>query len=230
MNNLKNEKSGMALAAENEIESAINSQKEGVTVIDPEKNIIVLNRNKSNHNGFFLGTSGEGRMFHSKYYFQDFFSFKDIYDNNGFFSEEKIVQKVKKLYKENFPNEKNNPLINTADKLILSIILLLFEESEYKAKRTSDGKIIPETRDFSILDFFSVKRKLNKIFFSADPKDTNFKNDLDLDFEELYKKKPNTLARQYYNDFCINPVNTKNLIISTIVNTRMYYRNCWEEY
>jgi hypothetical protein len=66
MNNLTNEKSGMALAAESEIANAINSQNEGVTVIDPEKNIIVLNRNKSYHNGFFLGTSGEGRTFHVK--------------------------------------------------------------------------------------------------------------------------------------------------------------------
>jgi hypothetical protein len=71
MNNLNNEKSGMALAAENEIENAINLQNKEFLVFDSDNNIIGFNVEKmmdnarrNNPNGFsWLGTPGKGRTF-----------------------------------------------------------------------------------------------------------------------------------------------------------------------
>lgn len=54
--------------------------------------------------------------------------------------------------KEDFWSQKGQSMLE-------ALVYLLFEESEYNAKRDKNGLIIPETRDESHLNFFSVTEK-----------------------------------------------------------------------
>jgi type IV secretion system protein VirD4 len=152
--------------------------------------------------------------------------FAYVYDFEGQLQEENVVKMVN-VFMRNTTDEKksgSDPFWdNSAQKLILSIVFLLFEESEYNAE-FKDGKIIPETRDLSHLNFYSVGEKLRKIAYPADSRDVNFKSPLDLDFEELERRKPNTLASLYYKEFRIAPAETGQSIVTT-ANSRTQHFN-----
>jgi type IV secretion system protein VirD4 len=142
--------------------------------------------------------------------------FAYVYDYDGQLSEAKVMQMIGVLMKNTKgEGEKDDFWSLSAEKLLSAIVFLLFEESEYKAKFTDDGKIIPETRDFSHLNFYSVGEKLRKISYPSDPKDINFKSELDIDFDELDSRKENTLASRYYKEFRIAPAETGQSIVST---------------
>lgn len=90
--------------------------------------------------------------------------FHYVYDYDGRVSETNIKKMVNVLFsatkgegeKEDFWSQKGQSLLE-------AVIYLLFEESEYNAKRDANGNVIPETRDESHLNFYSVGEKLRRL-------------------------------------------------------------------
>ena len=90
--------------------------------------------------------------------------FEYVYDYNGNLSEESVMKMVDILFnstkvdgeKEDFWSQKGKAMLE-------AVIFLLFEESEYNMKRDAEGKLIPETRDKTHLNFFSVTEKMRRL-------------------------------------------------------------------
>lgn len=165
--------------------------------------------------------------------------FHYVYDYNGNLSQDNIKKMINVLFKATKGDgEKEDFWSQKGQSLLEAITFLLFEESEYNAKFDENGKIIPETRDISHLNFFSVTEKMRKLQYppSGSKKPDGFfleKNDgeseeefnerrskaflcpLDKDFIELEKRKGDTLAGRLYKEVRNAPEETGQSFLSS---------------
>lgn len=173
--------------------------------------------------------------------------FHYVYDHNGDLSQDNIKKMINVLFKSTKGDgEKDNFWSQKGQSLLEAITFLLFEESEYNAKFDDDGKIIPETRDTSHLNFFSVTKKMRRLqyppsggkkpdgFFlekNSDESDEDFRKrqseaflcPLDKDFIELEKRKGDTLAGRLYKEVRNAPEETgQSFLSSANVKTFMF--------
>ena len=142
--------------------------------------------------------------------------FNYVYNDDGSVSQAKVMTMVRQfLTTLRGDDEKDDFWSQSAESLIKSIILLLFEESEYNSEFDENGKIKPETRNFTILNFTSVIKKMLKVAYPPSGQEADFKSPLDLDFDELESRKPDNLALTLYKQFRIAPAETGQSIVST---------------
>lgn len=173
--------------------------------------------------------------------------FEYVYDYNGELSADNIKKMVRILFDATKGDgEKTDFWSQKGQTMLEAIVYLLFEESEYNMERDENGKLIPETRDKSHLNFFSVTEKMRKLryppkgskqpdgFFlerKPDENDADFEtrlNDaflcpLDRDYMELQKRKPDTLAYRLYKEVRNAPEETgQSFLSSANVKTFMF--------
>lgn len=173
--------------------------------------------------------------------------FHYVYDHNGNLSQDNIKKMINVLFKDTKGDgEKEDFWSQKGQSLLEAITFLLFEESEYNAKFDKSGKIIPETRDISHLNFFSVTEKMRRLqyppkgsqkpdgFFlerNADESEEDFRArqskaflcPLDKDFIELEKRKGDTLAGRLYKEVRNAPEETgQSFLSSANVKTFMF--------
>lgn len=173
--------------------------------------------------------------------------FHYVYDYNGNLSQDNIKKMINVLFKATKGDgEKEDFWSQKGQSLLEAITFLLFEESEYNAKFDKNGKIIPETRDISHLNFFSVTEKMRRLqyppkgsqkpdgFFlerNADESEEDFRArqskaflcPLDKDFIELEKRKGDTLAGRLYKEVRNAPEETgQSFLSSANVKTFMF--------
>ena len=158
--------------------------------------------------------------------------FHYIYDESGQVSEVKVKKVVNALFEATKGDgEKDDMWSQKGRTVIEAIVYLLCEESEYNAKKDRNGQIIPETRDESHLNFFSVTEKMRRLQYpprgSQDPdgffltknagetdeafeerRAKAFLSPLDRDFLELEKRKPNSMAMRLYKEIRNAPEET----------------------
>ncbi len=173
--------------------------------------------------------------------------FHYVYDYNGNLSQDNIKKMINVLFKATKGDgEKEDFWSQKGQSLLEAITFLLFEESEYNARFDKNGKIIPETRDISHLNFFSVTEKMRRLqyppkgsqkpdgFFlerNADESEEDFRArqskaflcPLDKDFIELEKRKGDTLAGRLYKEVRNAPEETgQSFLSSANVKTFMF--------
>lgn len=173
--------------------------------------------------------------------------FHYVYDHNGNLSQDNIKKMINVLFKATKGDgEKEDFWSQKGQSLLEAITFLLFEESEYNAEFDKDGKIIPETRDTSHLNFFSVTEKMRKLqyppsggkkpdgfFLERNPDESEedfnerqskaFLCPLDKDFIELEKRKGDTLAGRLYKEVRNAPEETgQSFLSSANVKTFMF--------
>ena len=173
--------------------------------------------------------------------------FHYVYDHNGNLSQDNIKKMINVLFKATKGDgEKEDFWSQKGQSLLEAITFLLFEESEYNARFDKNGKIIPETRDISHLNFFSVTEKMRRLqyppkgsqkpdgFFlerNADESEEDFRArqskaflcPLDKDFIELEKRKGDTLAGRLYKEVRNAPEETgQSFLSSANVKTFMF--------
>jgi type IV secretion system protein VirD4 len=182
-------------------------------------------------------------------YSNNYNPFHYVYDYEGQLSEDSVSKMIDVFMKNTRGDgEKDDFWSQSAMKAITAIIFLLFEESEYNAEFIEvDGikKIVPETRDLSHLNFFSVTEKMRKLVYPPQGKEDGFffvqdytESDedflkrreeaflcpLDKDFIELERRKDgDTLATRLYKEIRNSPQETGQSIIATAgARTQMF--------
>lgn len=173
--------------------------------------------------------------------------FHYVYDHNGDLSQDNIKKMINVLFKSTKGDgEKDDFWSQKGQSLLEAITFLLFEESEYNAKFDESGKIIPNTRDKSHLNFFSVTEKMRRLqyppsgskkpdgfFLEREPDESEeafherrskaFLCPLDKDFIELEKRKGDTLAGRLYKEVRNAPEETgQSFLSSANVKTFMF--------
>jgi type IV secretion system protein VirD4 len=171
--------------------------------------------------------------------------FHYVYDYNGQLSEDNVTKMIDTFMRNTKgEGEKDDFWSQSAMKTITALIFLLFEESEYYAEFDVNGKIKPESRDFTHLNFFSVAEKMRKLqyppqgkqdgyFFVKEPEETDeefmkrreeaFLCPLDRDFIELESRKGDVLAVRLYKEIRNSPQETGQSIIATAgARTQMF--------
>jgi type IV secretion system protein VirD4 len=182
-------------------------------------------------------------------YSNNYNPFHYVYDYEGQLSEDSVSKMIDVFMKNTRGDgEKDDFWSQSAMKAITAIIFLLFEESEYNAEFVEvDGirKIVPETRDLSHLNFFSVTEKMRKLvyppqgtkdgfFFIQEYHESDdefqkrradaFLCPLDKDFIELERRNNgDTLATRLYKEIRNSPQETGQSIIATAgARTQMF--------
>ncbi len=174
--------------------------------------------------------------------------FEYVYDYDGNLSADNIKKMVRVLFESTKGDgEKTDFWAQKGQSLLEAIVYLLFEESEYSMERDADGKLIPETRDKSHLNFFSVTEKMRKLryppkgskqpdgfFLEQEPDEEDgvfldrqynksFLCPLDKDFLELKRRKGETLAYRLYKEVRNAPEETgQSFLSSANVKTFMF--------
>lgn len=173
--------------------------------------------------------------------------FHYVYDHNGDLSQDNIKKMINVLFKSTKGDgEKDDFWSQKGQSLLEAITFLLFEESEYNAEFDENKKIIPETRDTSHLNFFSVTEKMRRLqypprgsqapdgfFLERKPNESEddfcarqskaFLCPLDKDFIELEKRKGDTLAGRLYKEVRNAPEETgQSFLSSANVKTFMF--------
>lgn len=170
--------------------------------------------------------------------------FHYVYDEHGQVSEDNVNKMVNVLFSATKKDgEKEDFWSKKGQSMLQAIIFLLFEESEYNAEKDSNGLIIPKTRDESHLNFFSVTEKMRRLQYpprgsqlpdgyflspNAGESEADFEArrakaflcDLDKDFLELARRKPDSLAIRLYKEVRNAPEETgQSFLSSANVNT-----------
>ena len=163
--------------------------------------------------------------------------FHYVYDYKGNISESNVTKMIN-VFMSNTKGEgeKDDFWSQSANKIITAIVFLLFAESEYDAEFDDNGNIIPETRDKSNLNFFSVTEKMRKLRYPSQGNEDGFffvQNDgesdedfmarrkaaflcpLDEDFIELQRRHGETLATRLYKEIRNSPQETGQSILAT---------------
>ena len=178
-------------------------------------------------------------------YSNNYNPFHYVYDYEGQLSEDAVTKMID-VFMQNTKGEgeKDDFWSQSANKAITAIIFLLFEESEYNAEFGDGGKIKPETRDLSKLNFFTVTEKMRKLVYPPQGKEDGYffvQNEgesdedfqarresahlcqLDRDFIDLERRKGDTLATRLYKEIRNSPQETGQSIISTAgARTQMF--------
>jgi type IV secretion system protein VirD4 len=190
-----------------------------VVVTDPKAEILQSTGTMLLQAGYELKVVNLMDITHSSHYNP----FAYVFNEDGSFSEIKIIKALNVMIKNTGGKDnKEDFWLSSAGKLMKSIILLLFEESEYNATFV-DGKIVPETRDFTNLNIPAIADKMRKIEFDPTGQNPNFKSPLTLDFEELDRRKPNSVASKLYDDFKKLPQETGGGIQSTATDRTQFF-------
>lgn len=212
-------------------------------ITDPKGEILQSTGKMLTESGYEVRVFNLIEMEHSNNYNP----FHYVYDHNGYLSEDNIKKMVNVLFKSTKGDgEKDDFWSQKGQSLLESIVYLLFEESEYNAEFDENGRIKPETRDFSHLNFFSVTEKMRKLryppaggqlpdgyFMEKEASETDeefsarrskaFLSPLDKDFIELEKRKPNSLALRLYKEIRNAPEETgQSFLSSANVKTFMF--------
>ena len=155
--------------------------------------------------------------------------FHYVYDANGQVDEAKVKSMIEVLFTSTKkPGEDEDFWNQQGQSLLTTVVFLLFAESEYEAERYTEGEkkgmVIPETRDESHLNFYSVCQKLRRLkyppqgsqlpdgFFLTKNKgesDEEFEArrekaylcDLDRDFLEL-RRHPSNIGELAFTTYC----------------------------
>ncbi|MBR5362513.1 MAG: type IV secretory system conjugative DNA transfer family protein, partial [Oscillospiraceae bacterium] len=144
--------------------------------------------------------------------------FHYIYDHNGDLCEDNVKKMADVLFQSTKGDgEKDDFWSQKGQTVLLALMFLLIEESEYNALFDENGKIIPGTRDETNLNFYAITEKMrglqyppqgsqkpDGLFLTKNPGESDeefearrakaFLCPLDRDFLELERRKPNTLA------------------------------------
>ena len=212
-------------------------------VTDPKGEILQSTGKMLNEAGYVVRVLNLIEMEHSNNYNP----FHYVYDHKGNLSEDNIKKMVNVLFKSTKGDgEKDDFWSQKGQTMLEALVFLLFEESEYHAEFDDKGRIIPETRDQSHLNFFSVTEKMRKLqypprgsqvpdgFFlerNADEDKAAFRArqeaaflcPLDKDFIELEKRKPDSLALRLYKEVRNAPEETgQSFLSSANVKTFMF--------
>lgn len=212
-------------------------------VTDPKGEILQSTGKMLKEAGYVVRVLNLIQMEHSNNY--DPFHY--VYDYNGNLSQDNIKKMINVLFKSTKGDgEKEDFWSQKGQSLLEAITFLLFEESEYNAEFDENGKIIPETRDFSHLNFFSVTEKMRRLqyppgggkkpdgfFLEREPDESEeafeerrskaFLCPLDRDFLELQKRKGDTLAGRLYKEVRNAPEETgQSFLSSANVKTFMF--------
>lgn len=173
--------------------------------------------------------------------------FHYVFDHNGNLSEDNIKKMVNVLFKATKgEGEKEDFWSQKGQTMLEAIVYLLFEESEYNAEFDENGRIKPETRDMTHLNFFSVTEKMRRLryppsggqipdgfFMEKEENESDeafearrakaFLCPLDKDFIELEKRKPDSLALRLYKEVRNAPEETgQSFLSSANVKTFMF--------
>ncbi|MBR3044985.1 MAG: type IV secretory system conjugative DNA transfer family protein, partial [Oscillospiraceae bacterium] len=131
--------------------------------------------------------------------------------------------------------------------VLLALMFLLIEQSEYNALFEEDGKIIPGTRDETNLNFYAITEKMrglqyppqgsqkqDGLFLTKNPGESDeafaarqekgFLCPLDREFLELQRRKPDTLAYRLYKEIRNAPEETGQSFVSS-ANVKTFWFN-----
>lgn len=174
--------------------------------------------------------------------------FHYIYDHNGDLCEDNVKKMADVLFqatkgdgdKEDFWSQKGQTVI-------LALMFLLIEQSEYDALFDENGKIIPGTRDETNLNFYALTGKMRDLqyppqgsqkpdgfFLTQNPGESDaefaarqekgFLCPLDREFLELQRRKPDTLAYRLYKEIRNAPEETGQSFVSS-ANVKTFWFN-----
>lgn len=212
-------------------------------VTDPKGEILQSTGKMLQEAGYKLRVFNLIEMQHSNNYNP----FAYVYDQNGDLSEDNIKKMIDVLFKNTKgEGEKDDFWSQKGQSLLEAITFLLFEESEYHAEFDETGRIKPETRDLSHLNFFSAAEKMRRLqypprgsqapdgfflqprFGESDDEfharqEKAFLCPLDKDFLELERRKGDTLAMRLYKEVRNAPEETgQSFLSSANVKTFMF--------
>lgn len=212
-------------------------------ITDPKGEILQSTGKMLTEAGYVVRVLNLIQMEHSNNYNP----FHYVYNHNGDLSEDNVKKMISVLFKSTKGDgEKEDFWSQKGQTMLEAITFLLFEESEYNAEFDVDGKIIPETRDISHLNFFSVTEKMRRLqypprgsqqpdgfFLEREPGESEeafrarqaegFLCPLDKDFIELEKRKPDSLALRLYKEVRNAPEETgQSFLSSANVKTFMF--------
>ena len=212
-------------------------------ITDPKGEILQSTGKMLKEAGYELRVCNLIQMQHS----DNYNPFNYVYEPDGSLSADNIKKMINVLFKATKGDgEKEDFWSQKGQTMLEAIVFLLFEESEYNAEFDNEGKIIPETRDKTHLNFFSVTEKMRKLryppsggnqpdgFFMEKNKDESdaefearrsqgFLCSLDKDFIELEKRKPDSLALRLYKEIRNAPEETgQSFLSSANVKTFMF--------
>ena len=174
--------------------------------------------------------------------------FHYIYDHNGDLCEDNVKKMADVLFQSTKGDgEKDDFWSQKGQTVLLALMFLLIEESEYNALFDENGKIIPGTRDETNLNFYAITEKMRGLQYppqgSQKPdglfltknlgeSDEEFEArrakaflcPLDHDFLELERRKPNTLAFRLYKEIRNAPEETGQSFVSS-ANVKTFFFN-----
>ena len=174
--------------------------------------------------------------------------FHYIYDHNGDLCEDNVKKMADVLFQSTKGDgEKDDFWSQKGQTVLLALMFLLIEESEYNALFDENGKIIPGTRDETNLNFYAITEKMRGLQYppqgSQKPdglfltknlgeSDEEFEArrakaflcPLDRDFLELERRKPNTLAFRLYKEIRNAPEETGQSFVSS-ANVKTFFFN-----
>ena len=210
-------------------------------ITDPKGEILQSTGKMLTEAGYVVRVLNLIQMEHSNNYNP----FHYVYDENGDLSLEYIKKMINVLFSSTKGDgEKTDFWAQKGQSLIEAIVYLLFEESEYNAQFDENGKIIPETRDKTHLNFFSVTDKMRHLvypshgsqqpdgfFLEREPDESEeafrarqtecFLCPLDKDFIELERRKGDCLALRLYKEVRNAPQETGQSFLSS-ANIKTY--------
>lgn len=174
--------------------------------------------------------------------------FHYIYDHNGDLCEENVKKIADVLFQATKGDgEKDDFWSQKGQTVILALMFLLIEQSEYDALFDENGKIVPGTRDETNLNFSALTVKMRNLQFPpqnsqkpdglfltqmpgesaeafAARQEKGFLCPLDREFLELQRRKPDTLAFRLYKEIRNAPEETGQSFLST-ANVKTFWFN-----
>lgn len=174
--------------------------------------------------------------------------FHYIYDHNGDLCEDNVKKMADVLFQATKGDgEKDDFWSQKGQTVLLALMFLLIEQSEYDALFDENGKIIPGTRDETSLNFYAITEKMRGLqyppqgsqkpdgfFLTQNPGESDeafaarqekgFLCPLDREFLELQRRKPDTLAYRLYKEIRNAPEETGQSFVST-ANVKTFWFN-----
>lgn len=212
-------------------------------ITDPKGEILQSTGKMLEEAGYVVRVFNLIQMEHSNNYNP----FHYVYDYHGNLSEDNVKKMIEILFKNTKgEGEKEDFWSQKGQSLLEAIVFLLFEESEYNGQFDENGRIIPETRDLTHLNFYSATDKMRKLqypprgsqipdgyFLQRNPEESEedfrarqakaFLCPLDKDFIELEQRKPDSLAIRLYKEVRNAPEETgQSFLSSANVKTFMF--------
>ena len=165
--------------------------------------------------------------------------FHYIYDHNGDLCEDNVKKMADVLFQSTKgEGEKDDFWSQKGQTVLMALMFLLIEQSEYNAQFDENGRIVPGTRDETNLNFYALTEKMRNLqyppqgsqkpdgFFMtqmpgesaeafAARQEKGFLCPLDHEFLELQRRKPDTLAYRLYKEIRNAPEETGQSFVSS---------------